>query len=591
MNSILPQKVKGHGLGRKPARSTSNRAGFLTLSLLVAFALFGCSTAHYRKSADRETAQVIAEKTPAVPNMDPRFTIEQTNALSLDGLPDVGSVEPYLGPAGEVEKGARVISLEKALEIAVNHSRLYQTRKEQLYLQALDLTLSRHQFTPLFSSGTRARYDVNTEQAVKVGIDALTGQPKAELSEALVEQHRVSGNGSIDSSWLIRDVGRISAAFTTDFFRFLTGDPRALTSSQVGATFLRPLWRDAGFKAAMENLTLAERNLLYQLREFTLFRKTFTVQIASEYYGVLQDRDAVRNSFLSLQSAKKSAERGRALAQEGRTTQADLGRLEQQELARESAWVNAIRNYKQGLDNFKIQLGLSTDASVVLDDKELEQLKIVHPDMNAEEATQIAVSTRLDLLNVREQHEDTARGIKLAANRLKPQVDLVAQAGFNSKQEHSTKFPVPDLDRYRWNAGLNVDLPLERKLERNAYRRALILHEQSARQLEQTEDQIKLQVRNAWRTLDQAKRSYEISEVALKLSQRRVEEQDLLAELGRAKAQDQVDAQNDLFSQKTQLTQALVSHTIARLQFWNSMGILYVKENGKWEEIKNAKSD
>ncbi len=562
-------------------------ASLMGLGAIVMFA--ACSTAHYRKSADREAAGVIAEKSPKVPNMDPHFTIEPANPLSLEGLPVCTNVEVYLGPAAAADQGARIIVLDKALEIAVRHSRLYRSRKEQLYLQALDLTLARHQWTPLFSAGTQAKYDVNTEKAVKVGIDALTGQPKAELSEELVEQHRISGGGSVNTGWLIRDVGRISAAFTTDFFRFLTGDPRALTSSQVAMTFTRPLWRDAGFKAQMENLTLAERNLLYQLREFSLYRKNFSVQIASAYYGVLQARDAVRNGFLSLQSSQKSAERGRALAREGRMTQADLGRLEQQELARESAWVNAIRAYKQDLDDFKIQLGLSTDAAVVLADAELEQLKIVHPEMTGEEATQIALATRLDLVNVREQHEDTARGIKLAANRLKPQVDLTAQAALSSPQESRLTFAVPDPSRYRWNAGLNLDLPLERKQERNAYRRALIVHEQSGRQLEQTEDQIKLQVRNAWRTLDQAKRSYEIGEIALKLSQRRVEEQDLLAEIGRAKAQDQVDAQNDLFGQKTQLTQALVSHTIARLQFWNSMGILFIKENGQWEEIKNAK--
>ena len=36
-----------------------------------------------------------------------------------------------------------------------------------------------------------------------------------------------------------------------------------------------------------------------------------------------------------------------------------------------------------------------------------------------------------------------------------------------------------------------------------------------------------------------------------------------------------------------QRTQALVTHTIARLQFWNNMGILYIKENGQWEEIRD----
>jgi len=167
----------------------------------------------------------------------------------------------------------------------------------------------------------------------------------------------------------------------------------------------------------------------------------------------------------------------------------------------------------------------------------------------------------------------------------------VASTGINSQRETGTGFPLPDIARYHWDAGFNVDLPLERKAQRNSYRAALIAHEQSRRALEQREDEIKLQVRDSWRSLDQAKRSYEISEIGVKLAERRVEEQNLLAELGRAKAQDQVDAQNDLISSKNQLTQALVGHTIARLQFWNNMGILYIKDNGQWEEVNNAKSE
>jgi outer membrane protein TolC len=150
---------------------------------------------------------------------------------------------------------------------------------------------------------------------------------------------------------------------------------------------------------------------------------------------------------------------------------------------------------------------------------------------------------------------------------------------------------VPDIDRYNWSAGLNLNLPLERKAERNAYRASLITYEAAKRTFEQQADQIKLDVRNGWRALDQAKRNYEINEIGVKLAERRVEEQNLLAELGRARAQDQVDAQNALNDSKNQLTQALVSHTIARLQFWNNLGILYIKDNGQWEEVADAKSN
>jgi len=557
--------------------------------LWLALVLAGCTTNHYRKSADREAYRAIEEKTPRVRNMDPNFTIEQTNAVALDGLPISTNAHAFFGADGARERDAHVVNLENALALAIKHSRSYQSRKEQLYLSALSLTLSRHQFAPIFSGNADLNYSVQTEQAVTIAIDEITQEPKVIVSDSLVEQHGVGGSGSLNASWLIRDVGRITTAFSADFFRFVIGDRSLTTHSEISATFLRPLLRDAGFKQQIEALTQAERQLLYDLRGFTQFRKDFSVQVARDYYGVLGARDAVRNSFLNLQSSRKNAERTRALAQEGRVTQADLGRLEQQELTSESTWINAIRSYKQALDNFKIQLGLTVDAHFVLDDRELEALQIHHPDLSVDDSIQVAMAARLDYLNSKDQLDDAVRQVDLAANFLKPRVDLTASVAVKNNPNEDSRFPVPDIGRYRWNAGLNFDPGLDRKSERNEYRRALITRNRAARAIEQQEDDIKLQVRDSWRTLDQAKRNYEISEIGVKLAERRVEEQDLLAELGRAKALDQVDAQNALIDSKNQRTQALVTHTIARLQFWNNMGILYIKDNGQWEEVQDAK--
>ena len=193
-------------------------------------------------------------------------------------------------------------------------------------------------------------------------------------------------------------------------------------------------------------------------------------------------------------------------------------------------------------------------------------------------------------MNIKDQLEDAVRRVDLSANFLKPRVDLVASASINSDPAKNDHFTLPELERYRWNAGLSVDPGLDRKAERNSYRAALITRNSAARTVIQREDEIKLQVRDSWRTLDQAKRSYEISEIGVRISERRVEEQNLLAEFGRSKAQDLVDAQNALIDAKNQRTQALVTHTIARLQFWNNMGILYIKDNGQWEETEHAKA-
>ena len=62
----------------------------------------------------------------------------------------------YFGDDGKSEAGARILRLEDALDLATKYSRIYQTRKEQLYLSGLTLTLIRHQFTPyLLSLGQR----------------------------------------------------------------------------------------------------------------------------------------------------------------------------------------------------------------------------------------------------------------------------------------------------------------------------------------------------------------------------------------------------------------------------------------------------
>jgi outer membrane protein TolC len=201
-----------------------------------------------------------------------------------------------------------------------------------------------------------------------------------------------------------------------------------------------------------------------------------------------------------------------------------------------------------------------------------------------DEAIKIALAARLDYQNARDQLADSGRKVKLAANQLKTQLDLTASGGFVS-QPSVAGLVLPDTARYNYNAGFNLDLPLERTAERNNYRAALIAQQRSARAVDEQRDQIELQVRDSWRTLEQARRAYQISEIGVKLAERRVEEQELLADLGRAKALDQVDAQNSLLSSKDQLTQALVAHTVARLQFWDNMGILYIKDNGQWQEF------
>jgi outer membrane protein TolC len=542
--------------------------------------LGGCSAAHYKRSADQEAYALIAQKTPLVSDMPSRFTIDRTNVLSFDGYPVSTQTNAFLGPAAAAEIGAHVLTLKDALGLAVSFNRTYQDNKDTLYQSALTLSLARHRFAPLFSSGLDASYNVDSQQVQGFEPDPVTGEPKPILSDQIIRKARASGNVGVD--WLIRDIGRITAAFTADFTRFF-GNPSSLANSAVVGTFSRPLLRNAGFKTEQETLIQAERDLLYSVRTFVRFRKTFSTQIASAYYTVLENRDAARNAYFNLESSRRAEERTQALAAEGRQTQTDLGRTKQQVLSAESAWIASVRTYQRGLDGLKILLGLPVVTRIILDDHELQQLRIEQPTINTEDAIQIALAARLDYLNALDGIDDAKRKVAIAADLLKAQLDLTARAAMTSPDVNHG-FPVPDPSRYSWNAGVNLDLPLERKAERNAYASSLIHEAQVERNTQQLRDEIELEVRESWRTLEEAKRSYEIAEIGVELAKRRVEEQDLLAELGKGRALDQIDAQNSLLLSQDQRTRAIVNHTVARIQFWANMGILYIKDDGQWQE-------
>ncbi|MGB4247943.1 MAG: TolC family protein, partial [Pseudohongiellaceae bacterium] len=106
----------------------------------------------------------------------------------------------------------------------------------------------------------------------------------------------------------------------------------------------------------------------------------------------------------------------------------------------------------------------------------------------------------------------------------------------------------------------------------------------AVRSYEATVDSIKLQILDAWRAIEEAERNYDISLVSVALNERRVEEAELRAELGLGDIQDTVDAQNDLTNARTALSGAIVDHNVAKLELWRDIGLLYVHDDGQWEE-------
>jgi outer membrane protein TolC len=174
------------------------------------------------------------------------------------------------------------------------------------------------------------------------------------------------------------------------------------------------------------------------------------------------------------------------------------------------------------------------------------------------------------------------RKVMVAADNLGVELNLVGSAGVGSPE--GTDFSRLQFHRGTYSLGVEGNLPLDRKAERNAYRESLISLQQRQREYENHTDTVKLEVRQALRRLQEAAESYKTQQLSLELARKRVEVSPLLWEAGRTTTRDLLESQDALLLAENSLTGALVDHTIAKLNFFRDIDVLQVKPDGMWQE-------
>jgi outer membrane protein TolC len=515
-----------------------------------------CSPDYYKAEADKEVYGIIDGKWQDNFGQKANYTISD-----VPPSPNDIRIDEAAPPSG-------IVSLAEAVAIATANNRDYQRQKEQLYLTALDLTLARHRFVRQWFGTVDGRY----------------------LRDA--GQGQVSYGTGASFNELLADGAMVSAGIALDWAQFLTGDPRTTMRSFLTAQVTQPLLRGSGRKVVQENLTQAERNALYQIRTFNRYRQSFVVSIIDAYYRVLQARDEVTNAENDYKSRVDSRERAEMEAKAGRKPAFEVDQAKQSELTASDNLLRVQQRYQQQLDEFKITLSLPTDADIVLDQNELDVLKeigVTEPDYTLDAAVETALAQRLDLANSKDAVEDAERKVMVAADNLGAELNLIGSANVNSAG--TTEYRRLEFQRGTYSLGLEADLPFERKAERNAYRESVIALTQQQREYDNYVDQVKLDVRDAYRRLLEEAESYRTQQVSLKLAKERVESTSMLLQAGRATTRDWLDSQDALLRSQNSLTAALIAHAVTKLSFFRDTGILQIRPDGMCEQWRPQRAD
>lgn len=401
-----------------------------SLVLVVSVVLVsGCSRAYHRESADAEVYNILAEKNQnpqwTVPRLDitpdPRSRFFDSADPDYPPLPpddpaanrymkavygmrgskrweSFGQVEylenpdwqRYLKGTEEATEGSLPVinnlTLTGAVELSLIHSRDYQTQLENLYLAALELTFERYRFDVrplgfLGEPGTSLFYQNQPDDQSNLGI----------------------GPTNIGVSRLFGSGAQFVAEIANSTLWMFSGSNSTGTNTTLSYSLTQPLLAGAHREIVLEDLTQAERNVVYALRDFTRFRKQFFVktitggQVAGlqrffrgyEFLADAGDSPSVGffpllSRLQQLRNLETKVRTLEFLIDELRDSEAsplDIAQLESSLADSRGDLIRDIRPFQDRVDQYKVQLGLPPDIEVNLDDSLLKPFEFTDPSL------------------------------------------------------------------------------------------------------------------------------------------------------------------------------------------------------------------
>jgi outer membrane protein TolC len=491
------------------------------------------------------------------------------------------------------------LTLDACIELGIQKNYEFLNEEESFILQQLATALQRHNYGRLWTSSVSA----DTDQA---------GSETEALSLQMAKRLLTGAD-------LTLSVGSSGEQ---------PGEEEDAYSSSAGLSIEQPLLRGAGRLVAREDLTQAERDLIYAGRELVLFRQQFLIDIVTQYYRLVQDHLQIRNQQEKVDGALELVRRTAAQRASGVGTRIDELRAAIALLQARNDLSDAEQRYRLQLDSLKLTLGLSMEREVTLSlpardelpfsplfdirlelpkelnlAEELEQTREVASsdildfleglrieqnelhqsgrDVEAvlDENMALALARRLDLFTVQNQAEDARRALRIARNNLRGDLDLTARVGYST--EPATAFGDQRFGKPEWSLGLAYELPLDRVPEKTSYRQQLIAYGRSLRHTSRVRDQVLLDVRSTVRDLHRSEVTVLIQKVNVWAANTRLRRANALLSQGNAVSRDVQEALNELLDAKNAHDKAEIDHIIATLQLKKDTGLL---DPDRWRE-------
>lgn len=492
-------------------------------------------------------------------NTEPASVNPAASELTFTPADEARNVEARLGGYDTASRQSPMrLDLLGALRQAQQTGREFITAEEEYILSAISLLIERHLWDPRFFA------DVTT-QVSAFNPSSGTATTALEVIGELRATQRLPYGGEVEARYVY--------ALTEQLRDVSTDSPTSAQQLVLRADI--PLLRGAG-DAARENLIQSERNLVYAARTFEDFRRAYLVQIAQDYFDLVEQAQQIKNQEDILVMLRGLEERTRALVRAGRLAEFQTNIAASDVVANMTRLASAREQYLLAVDRFKVRLGLPIDTNLEILPIDLG---LPDPDVTVAQATTLALDYRLDLQTERDQLDDALRGVNVAKNNLLPTLDLFGSADLNTGQRNSSNNPFDSRESDQSAVGgVTFGLPLDREIERLRLRQATINAERAKRNYDEFRDNVIVEVRSRVRELDRTRFDLDLAQQAVYINERRATEQEIKKD--EVTPQQVVETARSLLESLNGRDRAATRLRTAVLQYLLSTGQLRVQRDG-----------
>lgn len=434
------------------------------LVVLLALILSGCTRAQHRRRADREAYGLIgcAASDPRWALKDYSITPSPASRMFDPDNPDRPPMPPDDPTSAELmqcvdgkrgwphwrrngltpcvenpawmkqlpldEKGVLALDRSTAVRTALLNSREYQSELEQLYLSALDVTYQRFRFDAQFFGTNSTFFTADGPDRSLVGGD---GSSLLEEDNSL-ELHKLTATG-----------GEIVAGVANSLVWQFAGPDEYAATTLLDFSMIQPLLRAGGRAVVLENLTDAERALLANVRQMERFRRGFYAQIVAGsnpgagpargglglsalqpslpggtggILGLMEAKVRINNQRSNVAGLRESLDQFEAFYDAERIDKLQVDQTRQTLYNAQIQLASLKQSYQDGLDGYKIALGLPPSLEVRIDDPLLDPFELIDERTVAAQELTSALMVKLRNPEITFAPEDAADALDALPN-------------------------------------------------------------------------------------------------------------------------------------------------------------------------------